>query len=47
LSAGEHALTSGKPAAARELFREILELHQGTMESLAAACYLRSASRDY
>jgi hypothetical protein len=45
LAAAERALCAGETTDAAEMFRQICDLYPGTMESLAAVCYLHSARR--
>ena len=45
LISAEGALIAGETSIAAKLFREIRDLYPGTMESVAALCYLRSARR--
>ena len=42
LTAAEQALSAGETSRASKLFRQIRAFHPGTMESVAALCYLRS-----
>ncbi len=43
LIAAERALNAGETSLASKLFRVIRDFHPGTMEAVAALCYLRSA----
>ena len=45
LTAAEQALRLGRTADAIAIFQQISHLHPGTLESVAALAYLRSAKR--
>ena len=45
LTQAERALRAGRPEKALGIFRQIAELHSGTLESVAALAYLRNARR--